>query len=83
MGRTKVYKWTWDRKKKEQADAASPGNMIVGEPDKDNVSRHGSHEESERTSTATPITTSLANRFRIEMARQTSQNISNVESEVT
>jgi len=69
LGRTKVYKWTWDRKKKEHTDLNTPGNTITSGVDQNNVRRSGLNELTEQSTTTAPLTTSLANRFRIEMAR--------------
>ena len=82
LGRTKVYKWTWDRKKKESLEGDAPGAAsasiaaFTSAPVESVVVTLQSQSSSMMQSVrpVAPTTTTLANRFRQEMARHESQN---------
>ena len=77
LGRTKVYKWTWDRKKKDGANgvptSSNEGNTSYSMENPAITSRNTQNTMIENfRSVVAPSTTTLANRFRQEMARNES-----------
>ena len=68
LGRTKVYKWTWDRKKKESANggptSSIDGNTSYSMENAAVTLKNTSNTMMENVRTVAPSTTTLANRFR-------------------
>ena len=72
LGRTKVYKWTWDRKKKESGNniggPANSSNEVNSSFSNDNAGnstlKNTSNNMTENLRTIAPTTSTLANRFR-------------------